>query len=359
MNRTVFHLLAAGILSSLSAGHLHAQRFTQVDLTSDTGVGGTISDPNLLNPWGMSRSSGSPWWFSDNGSNLSTLYTGTGNIVPLIVSVPGGPTGTTFNGTTDFQLGGKPATFVFSTEAGAILAWNGGTAATLVASKGNAVYKGLALAKIDGANYLYATDFHHAEVDVLDADFHYVAIASLTRERPFEHAKPFSVEECGFHGFAPFNIQNIGGNLFVTFAKQDSAKHDEVDGPGLGLVAVFSSKGRLLRVFENGPWLNAPWALAEAPGDFGPFSHSLLVGNFGSGQIAAYDEQTGRFLGLFETETGDALSVPGLWALSFGSDGNSGKATELFFTAGPNNESDGLFGKLLPIGSDLTQGNSN
>jgi len=352
MKQTLYRCLAAGAFIALSGMPAVAQHFTQTNLTSDAGIGGTQKDANLVNPWGMSRSSGSPWWLADNGSNLSTLYTSTGSTVPLVVSVPGGPTGTVFNGATDFDLNGKPAAFIFSTEGGTILAWNGGAAATIVASKTNAVYKGLAIATIKGANYLYATDFRHAQVDILDSNFQYVTLESGA-------GRPFSIDDGRMKGFAPFNIQNIGGTLYVTFAKQDSQKHDEVDGPGLGFVAAFTPTGRLLQIFETGPWLNAPWALAEAPGDFGPASHTLLVGNFGSGQIASYDRVTGRFLTLLEDASGAPLWIDGLWGLSFGNDGSAGKATVLYFTAGPNNENNGLFGTLTPVASDLTQGNSN
>jgi uncharacterized protein (TIGR03118 family) len=370
MKQILNRWLATGALVVFCAGSAGAQHFTQTNLTSDTGIGGTKTDANLVNPWGMSRSSGSPWWISDNGTNLSTLYGADGTpfpavpAVPLVVSVPGGPTGTVFNGTGDFRLNdGKPAAFLFATEGGTILAWNGGAAASVVASKSDAVYKGLARAMIDGANYLYATDFHHGEVDVLDSNFNYVSLRSSHGgngdDRGSSKLHPFSLEQGGLKGFAPFNIQNLGGSLFVTFAKQKADKHDEEDGPGLGIVAAFTPAGRLIRVFESGWWLNAPWALAESPADFGPFSHCLLVGNFGSGQIAAYSEQTGRFLGLFEDAGGNALSIDGLWGLSFGNGGKAGSPTVLYFTAGPNGESNGLFGTLVPAASDLTQGNSN
>ncbi len=329
-----------------------AQHFTQTNLTSDTGVDGTIKDGNLVNPWGMSRSSGSPWWLSDNGSNLSTLYASDGSIVPLVVSVPGGPTGTVFNGTTEFALNGKPAAFMFATEAGTILAWNGGAVATQVASKQHGVYKGLALATVDGTTYLYAADFGNGVVDVLDTNFHYVKTMSWDE-------RAFSIDHCERDGFAPFNIQNIGGNLFVTFAKQDAAKHDEVDGPGLGFVAAFTATGKLIREYEHGNWLNGPWGLVEAPGDFGPLSHTLLVGNFGSGQIASYDLLTGRFVSLFEDSTGKPIWIDGLWGLSVGNNGKAGSSTVLYFTAGPNNENNGLFGTLTPVASDLIQGNGN
>jgi uncharacterized protein (TIGR03118 family) len=274
------------------------------------------------------------------------------------VSVPGGPTGTVYNGTTDFVLksDGKPAVFLFATEAGTILGWNGGagTMASQVASKPNAVYKGLARAVAFGKNYLYATDFHHGRVDVLDSNFHYVSLDCDRDER-----RSFTFEGARRANLVPFNIQNIGGTLYVTFARQDAAKHDEVDGPGLGMVASFTPTGRLIRVFQHGPWLSGPWALAEAPGDFGPFSHSLIVGNFGSGMIVAYNEQTGRLNGWFEDATGKPLLIDGLWGLSFGSDQTSGPATTLYFTAGPNDENNGLFGTLTPTAADLTEGNSN
>lgn len=363
MKQIINRGIVSGIVGLVCVIPATAQHFTIKNLVSDTGAGGTIKDPNLVNAWGMSRSSGSPWWVSDNGTNLSTLYLGDGTIAPLVVSVPGGPTGTVFNGTTDFPVNGKPSAFIFATEAGTILAWNGGTAATQVGANSNAIYKGLARATIHGENYLYAADFHHGAIDVYDKDFQYVPKSVLHSKDQGDHAlrdcHPFSLPGEGWAGFAPFNIQNIGGNLFVAFAKQDADKHDEVDGPGLGVVASFTPEGRLIRVFRHGKWLNAPWALAEAPGDFGPFSHTLLVGNFGSGQIAAYNEQTGRFLGLFQDAAGSPLYIDGLWGLSFGNDSKAGLATTLYFTAGPNGESHGLFGSLNPVATDLTEGNSN
>jgi uncharacterized protein (TIGR03118 family) len=326
-----------------------AQQYTQTNLVSDTGAGGTKKDPNLVNAWGLSRSSGSPWWVANNGSNTSTLYASDGTAIPLIVTVPGGPTGTIFNGTTDFILGGKPAAFVFAAEDGSISAWNGGAAATVVASKA-AVYKGLALGSVNGANYLYATDFHNGKVDVLDTNFHYVTLEG------HEYERPFHLEECE-RGYAPFNIQNLGGTLFITFAKQDAAKHDEVDGAGLGFVAAFTTEGRLLRVFQHGEWLNAPWGLALAPGDFGAFSHQLLVGNFGSGQIAAYNIETGKFQGVMLDAANKPISIDGLWGLGFGNGKTAGPLNTLYFSAGPNAEANGLFGTLTAVTAAF--GNSN
>ena len=152
-------------------------------------------------------------------------------------------------------------------------------------------------------------------------------------------------------------MQNLGGTLFVTFAKQDAQKHDEVDGAGLGFVAAFTPGGRLIRIFEHGDWLNAPWGLALAPGDFGPLSHHLLVGNFGSGQIAAYNLETGLFQGLMTDTSGNAIWIDGLWGLSFGNGATAGALNALYFSAGPNSESNGLMGKLTAVSS--TGGNSN
>ena len=170
--------LLTGALVVVCGVPADAQRFIQTNLTTDTGIGGTKKDANLVNPWGLSRASGSPWWTSDNGKDLSTLYIGDGTAQSLVVSVPGGPTGTVFNGTGDFPLNGNPAVFLFATEAGAILGWNGGPTATMVASKANAIYKGLARGSINGKNYLYAADFHHGKIDVLNAQLRYVALQS-------------------------------------------------------------------------------------------------------------------------------------------------------------------------------------
>ena len=249
------------------------------------------TDPNLVNPWGMSRSSGSPWWISDNGPGLSTLYSGAGAIESLVVTIPGGdggagtPSGQVFNGTTDFQVTpGNPAHFIFVTEDGTISAWAGGASATImVNTKSASVFKGVALATASTAsgataNFLYVADFRKSHVNVYDASFHRVRLGDDAFE---DESLPW--------GFAPFNVQNIGGNLYVAFAQPDSAKHDEVDGAGLGYVDVFSPSGRLLHRLQHGQWFNAPWGMAQAPTDFGSNSHNILVGQFGSGQILVFD----------------------------------------------------------------------
>ena len=338
-----------------------AQRYTQTNLVSDTGVGNTKKDPNLVNGWGISRSSASPWWVADNGKGLSTLYKGDGSILGLVVTVPGGPTGTVFNPTTDFNVHGAPALFLFASEDGTLWAWNGGlgTQAMMVGGGHGAIYKGLAIAQFRGANYLYAADFHNNKVDVYDANFNLVKRGLKGDGDCDWDDLPSMARKFGFRGFAPFGIQNIGGTIVVTFAKQDADKHDDVAGPGNGFVIAFTPGGKLIRFFERGPWLNSPWGVTLAPNDFGVFSHYLLVGQFGSGQIAAYNFSTGKFAGLLHNDSDQALTIDGLWGIGFGGgNDNSGPANALFFAAGPNGESNGLFGKLTVTMDDPSVGNS-
>ena len=153
-------------------------------------------------------------------------------------------------------------------------------------------------------------------------------------------------------GFAPFNIQGIGPNLYVTYAKQDGTQHDDVPGAGLGFVNVFGTRGQLLARLQHGPWLNAPWGVVQAPAYFGEFSHSVLIGNFGAGTIAAFNAVTGQFLGNVLNPDGSTLAIDGLWGLGFGNGGASGPGNTLFFTAGPNDESNGVFGTLVPIAAE-------
>jgi uncharacterized protein (TIGR03118 family) len=353
--------LAALLALGAFAPHSHAQQYKVTSLVADQSGVATATDPNLVNPWGMSRSSTSPWWISDNGTGLSTLYAGTGAAAALVVTVPTGdptvsstgtPTGTVYNGGTGFVLpNGKPAVFMFVTEDGTVSGWNGGSSAVIMDNtKSASVFKGAALATIDVPRYgnltfLYVADFRRGNIRIYDSSFHHVGAADhLFRDDRLPR------------GYAPFNVQNIGGELYVTFAKQDDQKHDEVDGPGRGFVDVFSPLGFLIRRMDHGSWLNGPWALAMAPGDFGNYSHDLLVGQFGSGNIAVYDPVTGDFKGLLQDATNNAIAIDGLWGLSFGSGGNSGSATSLFFTAGSDGESHGLFGTITPVQNTL--GNS-
>jgi len=351
--------LSVSILA-IATSSLHgqpAQHYKQTNLVADTS-GATTTDPNLVNSWGISRSSGSPWWVSDNGTGLATLYNGnTGAIVPLVVTIPTGdpnasptgtPTGQVYNGTQGFQVAkGAPAAFIFATEDGTISGWNSSanpsTALIMVNTKSASVFKGLALATVNSpsgqsADFLYAADFRKNRIAVYDTNFKPIHLFGDAFE---DHRIP--------HGFAPFNVQNIGGNLYVCFAKQDDQKHDEVDGPGLGYVDVFSPTGRLLLRLQHGSWLNGPWGLAQAPSDFGQFSHDILVGQFGSGQILAFDPLTGDFKGwLFGTDN-NPITIDGLWGIAFGNGAAAGPATTLYFAAGPGGESHGLVGTLTAV----------
>ncbi len=333
------------------------QQYTQTNLVSNLSGIAAVTDPNLANAWGLSRSSTGDWWVSDNTTGLSTLYDGTGKITPLVVSIPpsnpnasstGTPTGTVFNGTADFALApGKTAVFLFCTEDGTISGWNPAvnpTKAVIAVNEGEkSVFKGLTMAQasIHGgalSYHLYAANFRKGQVSVYNSDF----LHNPDAEAAF----------AAFHapsGYAPFNVQNIGGNIYVAYAKQDAVKHDEIDGEGLGYVAVFHADGTLIQVLERGPWFNAPWGLAVAPSDFGAYSHDVLVGNFGSGEIVAFDPVTGAYRGKLRQSSGAPVRIPGLWGLTFGNGTGAGAANALYFGAGPDNEANGLLGSLTPI----------
>jgi uncharacterized protein (TIGR03118 family) len=337
------------------ASNALAQHYTRTDLTTDNASVSPAPniDPNLVNPWGMARSSGSPWWISDNGTSLSTLYDSTGLAKSLVVSIPapdgqpgGTPTGAVFNYTGAFEVAsGLSAVFLFATEDGTISGWNPGANATNAIIKvnhsGNAVYKGLAIASTAQGPRLYATNFQSGGVEVFEGHFHLIHVGGgfLDPNLPAN--------------YAPFGIQNVGGNIVVTFAHRKPGSHDEDHGPGLGFVDVFDTSGRLLLRLQHGSYFNAPWGIAQAPGDFGPFSHRLLIGNFGDGWIHAFNAISGKLEGTILDPTGAPIAIGGLWGLSFGGENaNSGLATELFFTAGANDEADGIFGKLTATPSE-------
>src|SRR5882672_3724904 len=354
---------------SISPAVTLAQHYTQTNLVSDLAGQATNRDGNLVNPWGLARSPGSPWWVSNNGTGTSTLYNGSGaafpTTSPLVVTIPppknapagtvATPTGVVFNGSTDFAVApAKPAIFIFVTEDGTISGWNPGvnpTNAILVAdNSGKAVYKGATIAEHNGKRFLYVANFKSARIEVYDAGFH--------RVHDFDRFFADTDEE-GDRGdrhngatFAPFNIQNVGGNVVVTYAEQQPGGHDEVDGPGLGVVNIFSSGGRFLAHLEHGSWFDAPWGVALAPSDFGEFSHSLLIGNFGSGKIAAFDPVTFQFRGFLKNPDDSTIVIDGLWALVFGNSANAGPYNSLFFTAGINGEANGLFGTLTAVSAE-------
>ena len=314
--------------------------YTVVPLVSDEPGVAPVTDPNLVNAWGLTAGPTTPWWVADNGTDKSTLYRGSdGQVQALVVSVPNAPTGTVFNATTGFVLPtGGVARFLFDTEEGKVLGWNPaqGTNAVVVADLGDgAIYKGLAIADTAAGPRLYAADFHNARVDVFDGSFNVVPGGFVDPALP--------------SGYAPFGIQTIGDRVFVTYAQQDADAADEVAGQGKGFVDAYDTAGNLLgRVAQHGQ-LNAPWGVALAPETFGRFAGDLLVGNFGDGQINAYAELgNGHFehRGELRDESGAPLSIDGLWALEVGRGGNNGPAGTLFFTAGPDDETHGLFGQI-------------
>jgi uncharacterized protein (TIGR03118 family) len=354
-----------------------AQQYKQTNLVSDIMGMAPTFDPNLKNPWGLTRSSGSPWWVSNNNSGTSTLYDGTGQPVLInppnnFVTVPppefepnaqSAPTGVVFNGSpTDFVLKtGKAAHFIFATEDGTISGWAGGLNAVREVDNSDngsatgAVYKGATSGEIDGHKFLYVTNFRSAKVEVYDTNFKRVHLG----DDAFKVHGDCDRDDHRDHGdcdddripedFAPFNIQNIGGSLFVTYAQQDGPKHDDVAGAGLGFVEIFTPKGRHIGHLEHGDWFNAPWGVVWSTRDFGEFSNAILVGNFGSGWIAAFNGFTYKFEGFLKDSPSSLLTIDGLWSLTFGNDGGAGPADTLFFTAGINNEMDGLFGTITPL----------
>jgi uncharacterized protein (TIGR03118 family) len=324
------------------------------NLVSNQSGKAPVTDPNLVNPWGISYSPMGPFWVSDNGTGLSTLYDGQGNIVPLVVTVPppaGGttsaPTGTVYNSnSSDFVVSENKksggSSFLFDTEDGTISGWNPNvdpTNAILAVdnSSSGAVYKGLAIATNGSGTFLYATNFHAGTVDVFDKNF-----------APAKLSGSFSDPSLP-KGYAPFGISSIGGNLFVTYAKQDKAKHDDVPGLGHGFVDIFDTNGNLIKRLVTQGQLDSPWGLALAPASFGVFSNDLLVGNFGNGHINAFDPNSGALLGPLMNKKGKADKISGLWGLMFGNGGQAGQKNQLFFTAGPNHESNGLFGMITAM----------
>jgi uncharacterized protein (TIGR03118 family) len=359
-------LLIIGLCPSLALG----QHYTQTNLVANTGAA-PVPDSNLRNAWGLVHGASTPWWVSNNFTGTSTLYnvsTTPTTIPPLVVTIPnapsgmppGKPTAVMFNGSpTDFLLDKtttppKQAIFIWATEDGTISGWNPGVkAAEAVIKVDNsqkpkknhgAVYKGATIAEIHGHKYILAANFRSGEIDAFDTNFMQV---DLPKHAFRDQKLP--------KGFAPFNIQGIGPNVYVTYAKQDDEQMDDVPGEGLGYVDVFTPEGELLQRLDHGNFLNAPWGVTLAPAFFGEFSHAVIVGNFGDGTIAAFNPVSGEFLGNMLTPAGATLSITGLWGLAFGNGGPSGPGNTLFFTAGPNDEMDGLFGSLTPIASELNE----
>lgn len=339
--------------------------YSQVNLVSDLPGLAAVRDTHLVNPWGMSAGASTPIWVSDNGTGVATLYDGSGIPFPpppngpLVVRIPApasagtgatsAPTGQVFNGTgAGFNVTKRGITgsslFIFATEGGTIAGWSpsvdrthavtGVDRSTLTDIDGDvgAVYKGLAIATTSGGTFLYATNFRFGQVEVFDSSF------NLVKTFTDAHVDP---------GFAPFGIHNIGGHLFVTFAKQDTDKHDDVSGAGNGYVDEFSPNGTLVRRVTSHGSLNSPWAVTLATPSFGLFSGDILVGNFGDGRINAFDPSTGHHLGSLHNPANQPVVIPGLWDLMFGNGAHDTSTNALYFTAGIDGEAHGLFGDLV------------
>jgi uncharacterized protein (TIGR03118 family) len=325
------------------------------NLVSDGSIAVDHTDPNLINGWGVAFNPVGFVWVADNGTGKATLYDGQGNPQALVVAIPsaaggdtpGRPTGIVFNGSGQFAVQNgdsapAPSAFIFASEDGTISGWapsvdlNNAILAVDNSASG-AIYKGLALAANGTANFLYATDFHNARIDVFDENFQPVMLSGSFQDRGIPE------------GFAPFGIQNLNGDLYVTYAKQDEDAEDDVPGAGLGFVNVFDANGNLIRRVASGGALNAPWGLAIAPADFGRFSNRLLIGNFGDGLINAYDVATGAFIDQLRGDNGEPLRIDGLWGIAFGNGILEQPTNVLFFAAGPNEENGGLYGRIEAV----------
>jgi len=317
--------------------------FTQENLVSDQPGVATLTDPNLVNAWGMSHGPNTPVWVSDNGADVTTLYTGDNgsapvSIVPLVVSIPAGaPTGQVFNDTAAFTVPGTgaKALFIFAGEDGDLSAWNmaAGTNAVAVGHTAGAVYKGLALDHSSTGPLLLAANFHDNRIDVFNGSFVLQPDTGMFHDGSIPN------------GYAPFNVAQLNGRVYVTYAMQDAERHDDVAGPSHGFVDVFTNDGALVRrLVTHGP-LNSPWGMTIAPPNFGQFSGDLLIGNFGDGRIRAFDPNTGAVLGILRGTNGGPLEIDGLWGLIVG-DAAAGGPNAVWFSAGPDDESHGLLGIL-------------
>jgi uncharacterized protein (TIGR03118 family) len=400
---TMFRRLALTSTMALSLGAASfGQHYTQTNLQANTPGDAEATDPQLVNSWGLSRTSGSAWWVADNVTGVATLYNGPGTKQSLTVTIPpadpnnkktptGSPTGVIANGSkTDFVLApGAPAAFIFATLDGTIAAWNPNVALangaappsthaiTVVKTTDGSVYTGLTSALIDGRRYLYAANVTKNRVDVYDNAFHPVNLNKNHPDHDYFDSDHFSPGNQPFEDpqltrdYVPFNVTTVGNDIVVTYALDPPGQQLPTAGPGFGYVDVFSSTGKLLQRLEHGPWLNVPWGVALAPLDFGRFSHDLLVGQFGNagntesaGVIAAYDLATGKFEGLLQGANGQPLVIQGIWSLGPGNvspsslDPDDAPEAQVYFTAGPNEETAGLFGYLTAVPTELTQGSN-
>ena len=334
--KRIFVLLSLILISAIPSG-LRAQQagYFQTNLVSNT-AGATTTDPQLLNPWGISILPGQDFWIANNNSGTSTLYDQNGNKdTALVVTIPGAaknpngncspgcPTGNVSNGNGTYFGGGQ---FIFDTEDGLIANWTGASNTATVAfdnSASGAVYKGLAVLN---STFLLAANFNSGKVDVFDINFHLTSLSGSFTDPKLPA------------GYVPHGIHVIGNQVYVAYAKQDAAKHDAMPGAGLGQVDIFDMNGNFVSTFvAAGGQLNAPWAVVATPATFGAFPNAILVGNFGDGTINAFDT-TGKFLGQLTNSSNNVLVNPGLWDMVFGGGGPSGAPGTLYLTAGGSNQ---------------------
>ncbi len=335
---SVFVMLA----SALAPGLLLADAYTQINLVSDVPFLANTTDPDLKNPWGVAFSATSPFWISNQATGTATLYNGAGAKAPLTVTIPagatppGGPTGQVFNGGSGLVLGdGSSAKFIFDTLNGTIDGWNSGLGATAAqeVSTPGAVYTGLAIASVSSSTYVYAAD-STGQIRVFDSSWNNVSGTTFAGK---------FVDPNLPAGFVPFNIQLIGSDLYVTFASLTSTG---AANPG-GFVDAFDTSGNFIERVATGGALYAPWGVTLAPGGFGAFSNDLLIGNFGNGEILAFNPTTDAYLGTLDGVNGLPLVNGALWALETRTGGSDVNPDALYFTAGINNEKDGLFGEIV------------
>ena len=352
LRRGLLAVIAASAAAVLGSAAVPADaapkdsRFVQVNAVSDQPGVAPILDPLLVNPWGLALSPTSPLWVANNVSGTATLYRGGGGGTPFtkaaleVTVVNGAPTGQVFNGTTGFQvstpLGPRPAVFIFDSQTGDVTGWNpaNGATAVVAAHSDDAIYTGLALLQTSGGSFLLAADFHHARIDVFDSNWSPVDVGSAFTDPSLPA------------GYAPFNVQVLGGAVYVAYALQGEDGEEEVAGHNLGFVDKYTDFGQTVKRIASRGTLNAPWGLAIAPANFGKYAGALLVGNFGDGKIGAYTD-SGDYLGFLRDANNEVIAIDGLWALQPGT-AASGGTDAVWFSAGPDEETHGLLGVLRP-----------
>lgn len=341
---------AAMLIAAFAPASANFLQVTNLITDSQSVNKAQTTDPSLVNSWGISHgpSTGpaTPFWVSDNGAGVATVYsinptTNQTTKLGLTVSIPGdgSVTGQVFN--TDFGTGAfNGDLFLFGSEDGTISGWRGslGTSAeTLQMGSTDNVYKGVTVATVGGHEYMYSANFRAGRIDVMKGDGSAPTLTGTFSDSSIPA------------GYAPFNVENINGNIFVTYAKQDAAKHDDVAGLGFGFVDEYDTSGNFIRRIGTGGTLDSPWGMVVAPSTFGAFAGDLLVGNFGDGTINAFNLTSDSFAGLLTDAMGNPITIDGLWGLDTGNGGAGGDPNSVYFAAGPNGESDGLFGVISDV----------